>query len=159
MMRVGTGFDLHRFGGDGPLMLAGIEIPSEPGLLGHSDADCVLHALADAILGAAALGDIGQHFPDTDPRFKGADSAELLAKVRRLVEAEGFRIGNVDCTILAEAPRLAPYREVMRSRIAEILGVSDGSVGVKATTFEGVGPIGRGEAIACQAIALLRESV
>lgn len=156
-MRVGTGFDLHRLGADRPLRLGGVEIPDSPGLIGHSDADCVLHAIADALLGAAALGDIGQRFPDTDPRYKDADSAELLEEVVNLVRDEGFEPANVDCTILAERPRLAPYRDAMRRRIAGLVGTD--AVGVKFTTMEGLGAIGRGEAIACQAVAVLEEEL
>jgi 2-C-methyl-D-erythritol 2,4-cyclodiphosphate synthase len=126
-------------------------IPGGPGLIGHSDADCVLHAICDAMLGAASLGDIGEHFPDTDPAWKDADSAVLARKVVSLVAAAGFRVVNVDCTVIADRPRIAPRREAMRARIAEILGLPEGAVGVKATTLEGLGP----EAVACQAVCLL----
>lgn len=156
-MRVGIGFDLHRLGADRPLRLGGIEIPGSPGLVGHSDADVVLHALADALLGAAGLADIGHYFPDDDARYRDADSAGLLAAVVGHVAEAGFRVGNVDCTVLAERPKLAPHREPMRGRIAELLGVAPGAVGVKFTTMEGLGPIGAGEAMACHAVCLLEE--
>ncbi|MHC4957397.1 MAG: 2-C-methyl-D-erythritol 2,4-cyclodiphosphate synthase [Planctomycetota bacterium] len=154
-MRVGYGFDLHRLGAERPLRLGGVEIPASPGLVGHSDADCVLHAVADALLGAASLGDIGQHFPDTDPAHKDADSAALLGEVVNRVASAGFQVGNVDFTVLAERPKLAPHRDAMRERVAGLLGVEPGAVGVKFTTMEGLGPIGAGEAIACHAVALL----
>ncbi|MHC4449228.1 MAG: 2-C-methyl-D-erythritol 2,4-cyclodiphosphate synthase [Planctomycetota bacterium] len=155
-MRVGIGFDLHRLGADRPLVLGGIEIPGSPGLIGHSDADCVLHAITDAILGAAGVGlDIGALFPDDDPQYKDADSALLLTQARAHVPG---RIVNVDAVVLAERPKIAPHREAMRARIAEILGIEIGMVGVKATTMEGLGPIGEGQAIACQAIALIEET-
>ncbi len=158
LVRVGTGFDLHRLGADRPLVLGGITIPDSPGLIGHSDADCVLHAIADALLGAAALGDIGLLFPDTDPAYAGADSAVLLRDVVGRVRAAGFRLANADCTVLAERPKLAPHRDAMQARIAELLDVPAGAVGVKFTTMEGLGPIGRAEAIACQAACLLESS-
>jgi 2-C-methyl-D-erythritol 2,4-cyclodiphosphate synthase len=155
-MRVGTGFDLHRLGADRPLRLGGIEIPGGPGLIGHSDADCVLHAITDALLGASGLNlDIGALFPDTDPAYEDADSGELLAEALRRVRDAGFELVNVDCTILAERPKIAPHRDAMRDRIAEILAVGADRVGVKATTMEGLGAIGRAEAIACQAVCLL----
>ncbi len=156
-MRVGTGFDLHRMGADRPLILGGIEIEHDSGLIGHSDADCVLHAVADALLGAAALGDIGQHFPDTDPAYKDADSADLVKEVVSLVHENGYQVINVDCTVLAERPKLEPYRDAMQQRMAELLGIDAGAVGVKFTTLEGLGALGRGEGIACQAICLLDE--
>jgi 2-C-methyl-D-erythritol 2,4-cyclodiphosphate synthase len=155
-MRVGIGFDLHRLGADRPLVLGGIEIPGSPGLIGHSDADCVLHAIIDALLGAAGGGlDIGALFPDDDPRHKDADSAKLLAEARAHVPG---RIVNVDATVLAERPRLAPHRDAMRARIAGILDLDVGAVGIKATTMEGLGPIGEGRAIACHAVALIEET-
>ncbi|MHC4940188.1 MAG: 2-C-methyl-D-erythritol 2,4-cyclodiphosphate synthase [Planctomycetota bacterium] len=151
-MRVGIGFDLHRLGAERPLVLGGIEIPGGPGLIGHSDADCVLHAITDALLGAAGSGlDIGALFPDTDPRFKDADSAELLAEALKHVPG---RVVNVDAMIMAEVPRLAPHREAMRARIAEILGIDVSAVGIKATTMEGLAPM----AISCQAVALIEEN-
>lgn len=157
-MRIGTGFDLHRLGAERPLVLGGVTIPDSPGLIGHSDADCVLHAIADALLGAAALGDIGQHFPDSDPDYRDADSAGLLKEVLNLVKAEGYQVCNVDCTILAQRPKLAPHRDAMQERIADILGLPRGATGVKFTTLEGLGALGRAEGIACQAVALLQET-
>jgi len=154
-MRVGLGFDLHRLGADRPLLLGGVEIPGSPGLIGHSDADCVLHAITDALLGAAGTGlDIGALFPDDDPAYLNADSAELLKQTMRRV---GGQVENVDCMVLAERPKLAPHREAMRQRIADLLGIEVDRVGVKATTMEGLGPIGEGKAIACQAVILFRE--
>lgn len=157
-MRVGIGFDLHRLGADRPLRLGGIEIPGSPGLIGHSDADVCLHAIADAMLGAAGLSDIGHHFPDSDPEWKDADSADLMRAVLAMVAAEGYRPVNVDFTIVAERPQLAPFRGEMTIRLAEILGLDLGAVGVKFTTMEGLGEIGRAEAIACHAVCLLEES-
>jgi 2-C-methyl-D-erythritol 2,4-cyclodiphosphate synthase len=155
-MRVGIGFDLHRLGADRPLVLGGVEIPGGPGLIGHSDADCVLHAITDALLGAAGSGlDIGALFPDDDPAFEGADSAKLLAEAMRHVPG---RVVNVDVTVLAERPKIGPFREAMRARIAELLDLDVSAVGVKATTMEGLGPIGEGRAIACHAVALLEEA-
>ncbi len=154
-MRVGIAYDLHRVGADRPLKLAGVEIEGSPGLVGHSDADCVLHAIADALLGAAGLGDLGQHFPDTDPAFKDADSGKLLGQVSRMVARAGYIPVNVDCTILAERPRLLPYREAMRKSIATLLAISANAGGVKFKTNEGLGEVGRGEAIACHAACLL----
>ncbi len=156
-MRVGTGFDIHRLGASRPLRLGGVEIPGSKGLVGHSDADCVLHAIADALLGAAGLPDLGHHFPDSDPKWRDADSALLLRKVLGLVEQAGYRVVNVDCTVLAERPKLAPHRDAMRARIAETLGVERSAVGVKATTLEELGALGRREGIACMAVALLEE--
>jgi len=154
-MRVGIGFDLHRLGAERPLRLGGVEIPGSPGLIGHSDADCVLHAITDALLGAAGTGlDIGALFPDDDPAFLNADSAELLKQAMTHVPG---RVANVDCMVLAERPKLAPHRAAMRARIAELLGVAPERVGVKATTMEGLGPIGEGRAIACHAVVLLEE--
>ena len=156
-MRVGVGFDLHRLGSERPLTLGGVEVPGSPGLIGHSDADCVLHAIADALLGAAALGDIGQHFPDDDPAYRDADSSELLRRVVEMVAAAGLSVVNVDCTVLAERPKLAPFRDAMRRTIAAAAGLTEDVTGVKFTTMEGLGPIGRGEAIACHAVCLLEE--
>ena len=154
-LRVGQGWDIHRLVSGRPLRLSGVEIPHPRGLLGHSDGDAVLHAVADALLGAVAAGDIGQHFPDTDPRWRGADSALLLAEVVRIVAARGASVVNVDVNVLAEQPKLAPHMPAMRARLAEILGVADTCVGVKARTMEGLGPIGAGEAIAVQAVVLV----
>lgn len=156
--RIGTGYDLHRLVEGRPLILGGVRIPFEKGLQGHSDADILCHAVTDAILGAAALGDIGAHFPDTDPRFKGADSLDLLARARQLVNSAGYRVVNVDATIIAERPKLREHIDAMRQRLAESLLVRTSAVSVKAKTNEGVGPEGRGEAMSVQAVALLEES-
>lgn len=155
-LRVGTGFDVHRFGGTRPLLLGGVRFDGEPGLDGHSDADVVLHAAMDAVLGAASLGDIGLHFPPGDPRFSGADSRALAAEVARLTAAAGWRVVNLDLTVLAERPRIRPRAEAMRDAIAAAFGIAPDRVGLKATTLEGMGAIGRGEGIACQAAAMLR---
>jgi 2-C-methyl-D-erythritol 2,4-cyclodiphosphate synthase len=155
MTRVGIGYDVHGFKNEGPLILGGVEVPYERGLAGHSDGDVLLHAVMDAMLGAAALKDIGHQFPDTDVRFKGADSAQLLAEVRVMVEAEGLTVGNVDCVVIVERPRLAKYVDRMRARIAELLRVDVAAVGVKAKTNEGFGYIGEGEAVAAWAAVLL----
>ena len=154
-MRIGHGYDVHRLVGDRKLILGGVEIPFEKGLLGHSDADVLLHAIADALLGAAALGDIGLHFPDSDPRFAGADSRVLLKEVCRLVRAAGFEIENIDATILCQAPKLRPYIDAMRQNIADTCGLAVGQVSVKATTEEGLGFTGTGAGIAAHAVALL----
>lgn len=154
-MRVGQGFDVHRRSADPdrPLVLGGVAIPGAPGLEGHSDADALAHALADALLGAAALGDLGQHFPDGDPRWAGADSMDLLGRVVAMVAAEtGLRLVNADCTVVAEAPRLAPYTGTMAERLS---AVARGPVSVKATRAEGLGALGRSEGVACLAVALL----
>lgn len=156
-MRVGFGFDVHRFDASRPLVLGGVRIEGEPGLAGHSDADVVCHAVADAVLGAANLGDIGSHFPDTDAKWKGASSLDILAEVAKLVAGERFTVTSVDATVLLETPKLAPHRDEMRSRIGEALGVAVGRVSVKATTTEGLGTVGRGEGAACMAVALLEE--
>ena len=152
-MRVGQGWDVHRLVVGRPLRLSGVEIPSERGLLGHSDGDVVLHAVTDALLGAVAAGDIGQRFPDSDPRYRGIDSAVLLSEVVEVVTARGYRIGNVDVTVLAEQPKLAPHVPKMKRRLAELLGVAPEQVGIKAKTMEGLGAIGAGEAIAALAVA------
>ena len=154
--RTGLGFDVHAFGGDGPIMLGGVEVPHSRGLLGHSDADVVLHAITDALLGAAGLGDIGEHFPPSDARWKDAPSSLFLAHAVELVRARGAIIDHVDCTVIAEAPKVAPYRSAMRARIAEIAGLAADQVSVKATTTEGLGFTGRGEGIAAQAVASIR---
>ena len=152
-VRVGIGYDAHRFAEGRSLVLGGVEIPHDRGLHGHSDADVLLHAIMDALLGAAGLGDIGCHFPDTDETFRGASSVLLLAATCSLLEAAGFRAAQLDATVLAEAPRLAPHVDAMRARIAEALGIEPGCVGIKATTNEGLGWIGRGEGIAAVAVA------
>lgn len=154
-LRIGNGFDVHRFTPERKLILCGVEIPHSEGLLGHSDADVALHALCDAILGAAALRDIGYHFPDTDPAYAGADSRRLLRRVVELVAKKGYRIGNVDITIIAQAPKLLPFIEQMRANVAEDLAVDLDCVSVKATTTERLGFTGRREGIAAQASALL----
>lgn len=156
-MRIGHGYDVHRLVEGRKLILGGVEIPYEKGLLGHSDADVLLHALMDALLGAAALGDIGKHFPDNDPRYEGADSVELTRAVSAMIRAHGYFVGNVDCTILAQRPKLAPYIPQMRQTIAEALGVGLDRVSVKATTEEGLGFTGEGLGIAVHAVALLEE--
>ena len=153
--RVGTGYDVHRLVPERKLILCGVDVPYELGLLGHSDADVALHALSDALLGAAALGDIGKHFPDTDERFKGADSAKLLEHVVHLVEEKGWQVNNVDVTIIAQKPKLASYIPAMRSRVAQVLKIDEDCVNVKATTTEKLGFTGRGEGIAAEAIASL----
>lgn len=158
MIRVGSGFDAHRFVEDKPLRLAGVEIPHSHGLLAHSDGDVALHALCDALLGGAALGDIGKHFPDSSAHYRGIDSRILLRQVAKLLTGEGYRINNIDLTIIAERPKLAPHIALMCQRIAQDLGIPENRVGVKATTTEGMGFSGRGEGIAAQAVALIESS-
>ena len=153
--RIGQGYDVHRLTEGRRLVLGGVEIPWEKGLLGHSDADVLLHALMDALLGAAALGDIGAIFPDNDPRYEGADSLQLLRDVRALLEEKGWQIGNVDATVIAQRPKLASYIPLMRERIAAALDTDVSRVSVKATTEEHLGFTGRGEGISAQAVALL----
>jgi 2-C-methyl-D-erythritol 2,4-cyclodiphosphate synthase len=157
-IRVGQGFDVHALVEGRPLILGGVAIPYERGLLGHSDADALLHALCDALLGAAALGDIGRHFPDTDPTWRGADSRDLLRAVAAKVRAAGFDVGNVDATIVAQAPRMAPHIPAMVACIAADLGIAPDRVNVKAKTTERLGFTGRGEGIAAEAVALLVRS-
>ena len=154
-LRVGEGWDVHALVPGRRLVLGGIEIPHSVGLLGHSDADALLHAITDALLGAAGLGDIGSHFPDTDPKFKGADSAVLLAEALRRVRAAGWEVGNIDSTIVAQAPRLAAHIPAMRTRIADALGLETGQINIKAKTAERLGPVGQGLAIEARAVALL----
>jgi 2-C-methyl-D-erythritol 2,4-cyclodiphosphate synthase len=154
-LRIGQGYDVHALVAGRKLILGGVEIAHDKGLLGHSDADVLLHAVCDALLGAAALGDIGRHFPDSDPKYKGIDSRELLRHVAALVRAKGFRIGNVDATIIAEAPRMAPHIPKMVANIAADLGLDAAMVNVKATTTEKLGFTGRGEGIAAQAVCLI----
>ncbi|WLD87030.1 2-C-methyl-D-erythritol 2,4-cyclodiphosphate synthase [Stomatobaculum sp. F0698] len=156
-MRIGQGYDVHRLVAERPLILGGIEIPYEKGLLGHSDADVLLHAISDALLGAAALGDIGAHFPDSDPAYRGADSAELLRAVGNLIRAAGYEIGNIDSTVVCQAPKLAPHIASMRARIAEVLALPTEAVSVKASTEEHMGFTGRGEGIAAHAVCFLTE--
>ena len=157
-MRIGFGFDSHRFGVDRPLRLAGVAIPHESGLVGHSDGDAVAHAVTDAVLGAAALGDIGALFPDTDPAWKDADSMELLAEAMRRVVAAGFRVQNVDVTVICRAPRIRPHADAMRARLADVLGIPVGAVSVKGKTNEGMDALGRGEGLAVHVAALLNGS-
>ena len=154
-IRIGQGYDIHRLVEDRPLILGGVNIPAEKGLLGHSDADVLLHALTDALFGAAALGDIGRHFPDTDPQFKGADSRVLLRECVRRVHEAGWGIVNVDASIIAQAPKLAPHMETIRASVAETLGIDLGCVNIKAKTNEGMDAVGRKEAIEVHAVALL----
>ena len=153
MTRFGMGYDVHRLVEGRRLILGGVAVPYEKGLLGHSDADVLLHAIADALLGAAALGDIGRHFPDTDPRYAGADSGVLLARVRELIEEKGYRIGNVDATVVAQRPKLMAYIPQMVTNIARILAVPEDAVNVKATTEEQLGFTGSGEGISSYAVA------
>lgn len=155
MFRIGQGFDVHELVSGRPLIIGGVAIPYEKGLLGHSDADVLLHTVADACLGAIGAGDIGKHFPDTDPKFKDADSAKLLQHVWQLVKKEGYVLGNADCTIIAQSPKMAPYIGQMRERIADLLEASTDQINVKATTTEKLGFTGRSEGIASQAVVLL----
>ncbi len=155
MIRVGQGWDTHALVEGRPLILGGIRIAWDKGLLGHSDADVLLHAITDALLGAAGLGDIGRHFPDTDPQFQGADSVQLLVEAAARVRAQGWQIGNIDATIIAQAPRLAPHLPAMGERIAAALALSPAQVNVKAKTAEKMGPVGEGQSMEAQAIALL----
>lgn len=155
MIRIGHGFDVHRFGGDGPIIIGGVEVPYEQGLLAHSDGDVALHALSDALLGAIAAGDIGKHFPDTDPAYKGADSRQLLRLVYQKVRELGFVLSNVDVTIIAQAPKMLPHIQAMREAIAKDLETAIGNVNVKATTTEKLGFTGRKEGIASEAVVLI----
>ncbi|MEW6036700.1 MAG: 2-C-methyl-D-erythritol 2,4-cyclodiphosphate synthase [Pseudomonadota bacterium] len=154
-VRIGQGYDAHRFKEGGHVVLCGVKIPFDRGFAAHSDGDVALHALCDALLGAAALGDIGRHFPDTDARYKGIDSRLLLREVRQKVSEQGYAIGNVDVTIVAQAPRLAPHIQAMRENLAQDLEIPAGCVNVKATTTEGMGFEGRGEGISAHAVALI----
>ena len=153
--RIGEGWDSHALVAGRRLVLGGVEIPHTHGLLGHSDADALCHAITDALFGAAALGDIGHHFPDTDAQYQGADSLALLAEAARRVRAAGWQVGNVDATVIAQAPRLAPHVPAMRQRIAQALGVALDQVSVKAKTAEGLGPVGRRESMEARAVCLL----
>ena len=156
-MRIGHGYDVHRLVEDRPLILGGVNIPYEKGLLGHSDADVLLHAVSDALLGAAGLGDIGKHFPDTDPQYKGADSLELLRIVSQRVFQAGYRVSNIDVTMIAQRPKLRPHIETMEQNIAAALGIDANRVNVKATTEEHLGFTGTGEGMSCHAVCLLDE--
>ncbi|WP_313082835.1 2-C-methyl-D-erythritol 2,4-cyclodiphosphate synthase [Pulveribacter sp.] len=154
--RIGEGWDVHALVPGRRLVIGGVDIPHRTGLMGHSDADVLLHAITDALLGAAALGDIGSHFPDTDARFRGADSSVLLAEVGRRVVAEGYAVVNIDSTVIAQTPRLAPHIAAMRERIADVLELAPGQVNVKAKTAERLGPVGQGVAMEARAVVLLR---
>lgn len=154
-MRVGMGYDVHKLVEDRPLILGGVNIPYEKGLLGHSDADCLTHAIMDSLLGAAALGDIGKHFPDTDPRYEGADSLKLLSVVKEMLDERAYIIGNIDATIIAQKPKMAGYIQEMREKIADTLEIEIDRINIKATTEEGLGFTGEGLGISCQSIALL----
>lgn len=158
-MRIGMGYDVHKLTEERKLILGGVDIPYKKGLLGHSDADVVVHAIMDALLGAAALGDIGKHFPDTDPKYEGISSIELLKKVGEFINEKGYQVVNVDATIICQRPKLAPYREEMVENVAEALGVEANRICIKATTEEGLGFTGQGLGIASQAIALLEERI
>jgi 2-C-methyl-D-erythritol 2,4-cyclodiphosphate synthase len=155
MIRIGHGFDVHKFGGEGPITIAGVKIPYTQGLIAHSDGDVALHALCDAILGALALGDIGHHFPDNDPKYAGIDSRQLLKEVFQQALEKGYSLGNLDLTIAAQAPKMAPHIEAMRSQIAAILDTDIDNVNVKATTTEKLGFVGRCEGISTHAVVLL----
>ena len=154
-MRIGHGFDVHRFGPGDHLMIGGVKLPYEQGFVAHSDGDVLLHTVSDALLGACALGDIGRHFPDTDPTWEGADSRDLLCRVVHLVREQGYGVVNLDATLMAQAPKMAPHIDAMRGVIAEDLGVDVGQVNVKATTTERLGFTGRGEGIAAEAVVLV----
>lgn len=156
-MRIGHGYDVHRLTEGRRLILGGVEIPFEKGLLGHSDADVLAHAVMDALLGAAALGDIGTLFPDSDPAYEGADSLSLLGRVAGVLEENGYKVGNVDATVLAQRPKLAPHIPLMRERLAAAMGIGPEQVSVKATTEEGLGFTGTGEGMAAHAVALIEE--
>jgi len=158
MIRIGHGFDVHKFGGEGPVIIGGVSVPYEQGLVAHSDGDVALHALCDALLGSIAAGDIGRHFPDTDDEWKGADSRELLKDVYRRVKEQGYQIGNVDVTIMAQAPKMAPHIDAMCQAIAEDLETDIGNINVKATTTERLGFTGRKEGIASEAVVLITKS-
>lgn len=154
-MRIGHGFDVHRFGAGDHLMIGGVAVPFDQGFVAHSDGDVLLHAVSDALLGACALGDIGRHFPDTDPTWEGADSRELLRHVMALVRQAGYQVGNLDATVIAQAPKMAPHIAAMAANLAADLGAEAGAVNVKATTTERLGFTGRGEGIAAEAVVLL----
>lgn len=159
IMRIGLGFDVHRLVDNRPLILGGVKIPFDKGLLGHSDADVLIHAIMDALLGAAGQGDIGLHFPDTDERYRGISSMELLKQVNEKIKSDGFYIANIDSTIIAQRPKMAPYINEMKMNIAKVLGLDIHSLNIKATTTEGLGFIGSGEGIAAQAVTLLLKKV
>ena len=154
-IRIGHGYDVHRLVEDRPLILGGVTVPNKKGLLGHSDADVLAHAVMDAVLGALGLGDIGKHFPDTCERYRGADSIKLCSHVFQMMAERGYRIGNIDATVICQRPKLAPHIDTMRKQIASILSISIEDVNVKAKTAEGLGDIGRGDALECHAVCLL----
>ncbi|HBG3484213.1 TPA: 2-C-methyl-D-erythritol 2,4-cyclodiphosphate synthase [Clostridioides difficile] len=154
-MRIGLGYDVHKLTEDRKLIIGGVEIPHDKGLLGHSDADVLIHAIMDSILGALALGDIGKHFPDTDEEYKGADSMKLLEHVYNLITSKGYKIGNIDSTIIVQSPKMAPYIESMRSNISKVLNTDIDNINIKATTEEGLGFTGAKQGIASQSICLL----
>jgi 2-C-methyl-D-erythritol 2,4-cyclodiphosphate synthase len=154
-IRIGEGWDTHQLVAGRKLIIGGVEIPFEKGLLGHSDADLLCHAITDALFGAAALGDIGKHFPDTDPQFKGADSVTLLQEAMRRVREAGYQLGNLDATVIAQAPKLAPHIPAMKNRIAHALGASEAQVNIKAKTYEKLGPVGQGQSMEARAVVLL----
>jgi 2-C-methyl-D-erythritol 2,4-cyclodiphosphate synthase len=156
--RIGEGWDVHALVPGRPLLIGGVTIPYHSGLLGHSDADVLLHAITDALLGAAGLGDIGQHFPDTDPRWKGVNSVDLLQATGRLLSEAGWQIGNIDATVVAQAPKLAAHKPAMQTRIAQALGISAHQVNIKAKTAEKLGPVGMGQSIEARAIALILQA-
>lgn len=156
-MRIGTGYDVHKLVEDRPLILGGVKIPYEKGLLGHSDADVLAHAVMDALLGAGALGDIGKHFPDTDKAYEGASSIELMKAVGEILKENGYKVGNIDATVIAQSPKLAPHILDMRKNMAIALGIDLDRISVKATTTEKLGFAGRGEGIACEAAALIHK--
>ncbi len=158
MMRIGHGFDVHKFGGEGPVIIGGVAVPYEQGLIAHSDGDVALHAVCDALLGAIGAGDIGRHFPDTDAEWKGADSRFLLRDVYHKVKAKGYRLGNLDVTIIAQAPKMAPHIDDMCKTIAEDLETTIDNINVKATTSERLGFTGRKEGIACEAVVLIHKA-
>jgi 2-C-methyl-D-erythritol 2,4-cyclodiphosphate synthase len=156
-VKIGSGFDVHAFGPGDAVMLGGVRIPHTRGVVAHSDGDVALHALCDALLGAAGLGDIGQHFRNDDPRWKGADSSQFVLQVLAMIRARGLKVGNADITVLGEQPKVSPHRDAMRRRIAQLLEVSETEVNVKATTTEKLGFLGRAEGLAAQAVVLLRD--
>jgi len=158
-IRIGHGYDIHRLAAGRRCVIGGVEIPSPVGPEGHSDADCLTHAICDALLGAAGLPDIGHHFPNTDPAFLNADSQELLGRVRKLVEEDGWRILNIDSTLIAEKPKILPHVPAMKKRLGQTLGIDEGRIGIKATTHESLGALGRGEGVAAHAVCLLSRSV
>ena len=158
-MRIGHGYDIHRFVEDKPLMLGGVHIPFSQGMLGHSDGDVVLHAICDALLGAAGLGDIGEHFSDKNPKFKNIASQHLLTHTLGLIKEKNLQVANIDVSIIAEVPKLSPHKKTMRETIANLVGIEASYVNIKATTMEGLGPIGHQEAIAVHAVVLLNEGI